>query len=82
MPFNTDDKGRTELFFYAAVGNLKAVEDVIFALAGTGMCPQRLSMIAHKDNDGKTAAVVAEENGHSDISKLLNSEQGRMEYFE
>jgi len=81
MSFKIDDMGRTELFFYAASGDLKAVENVIFSLAGTGMCPQRLSMIAHKDKNGKTAAEVADENGHLEISRLLNSEQGRMEYF-
>ena len=81
MPFKTDDLGRTELFFHAASGNLQAVEKVIFSLAGTGMCPQRLSMISHKDKNGHTAADIADENGHTEISKLLNSEQGRMEYF-
>ncbi len=81
MPFKTDDLGRTELFFHAASGNLQAVEKVIFSLAGTGMCPQRLSMISHKDKNGQTAADIADENGHTEISKLLNSEQGRMEYF-
>jgi len=81
MTFKTDDMGRTELFFYAGSGDLKAVESLIFSLAGTGMCPQRLSMIEHKDKNGKTAADVAEENGHTEISRLLNSEQGRMEYF-
>lgn len=82
MAFKTDDMGRTELFFHAASGNLKAVERIIFSLTGTGMCPQRLSMIEHKDNTGKKAADVAEENGHKEIAGLLRSEEGRMSFFE
>ena len=82
MLFKIDDMNRTELFFFAATGDIKSVERLIFSLAGTGMCPQRLSLIAHKDKNGQTAADVAEENGHEEISKLLNSEQGRMEFFE
>ena len=81
MTLKTDELGRTELFLHAASGDLKAVEEIIFSLAGTGMCPQRLSMIEHKDMNGQTAADIAEQNGHAEISKLLHSEQGRMEYF-
>lgn len=78
----SDDQGRTILFFHAATGNLSEVEKLIFALPGTGMCPQRLSLISHKDKDGLTAADVAEQNGHEEIATLLRSEQGRMEFFE
>lgn len=82
MPFKTDDLGRTELFFHAASGNIKEVERIIFSLVGTGMCPQRLSMIMHRDNEGKTAADLAEENGHTEIVNLLKSEECRMSFFE
>ena len=80
--FDVDDKGRTVLFHYAATGNRQAVEKLIFSLTGTGMAPQRLALIAHRDSEGQTAADIAEKAGYGDIANLLHGEQGRMEYFE
>jgi len=80
--FEVDDHGQTSLFHLAARGRLSEVEGMIFRLGGTGLCPERLTLIATKDDAGLTAADVAEQNGHADIARLLRSEQGRMEYFE
>jgi hypothetical protein len=80
--FDVDDRGRTILFHYAATGDIEEVKRIIFRQAGTGMSGQRLSLISHEDNEGSTAADVAMNAGHLEISSLLNSEQGRMEYFE
>ena len=55
---------------------------MIFSLAGTGVCCQRLSLIETKDSSGSTAADVAERNGHPEIASLLRGEQMRMEDFE
>lgn len=80
--FDVDDHGRTVLFHYAGTGNIEEVEKIVFRLPGTGMSPQRLALISHKDNDGLTAADIAEKSGHTKIANLLNKEQGRMEFFE
>lgn len=80
--FQTDDRGRTILFFHAAAGNLAEVEKILFQLAGTGMSPQRLALINHRDKEGLTAIDVAARNGNGEIEDLLRSEKGRMEYFE
>jgi 2'-5' RNA ligase len=74
--------GRTELFYAAERGDLEQVRRIIFSLTGTGMSPQRLSLISKKDASGLTAADVAEQAGHDEIASLLRSEQGRMEFFE
>ena len=55
---------------------------MIFSLAGTGVCCQRLRVIAEKDSYGLTASEVAEQNGHKEIADLLRGEQMRMEFFE
>jgi len=55
---------------------------MIFSLSGTGLSPQRLSLITIKDLNGLTAADVAEQAGHKEIASLLRGEQGRMEFFE
>jgi hypothetical protein len=80
--FSEDDKGRTILFHYAATGDIEQVKSIIFKCTGTGMSPQRLALISHKDHEGLTAADVARNAGHDEIANLLNDEQGRMEYFE
>ena len=41
-----------------------------------------IALIAIRDNDGLTAADVAERGGHRAIADLLRSEQARMELFE
>ena len=80
--FDEDDNGRTILFHYAAIGNFEEVENIVFKLSGTGLSPQRLSLIKHKDKDGLTASDVAENAGHQDIADFLNHEEVRMEYYE
>ena len=80
--FAQDKNGRTSLFHAAERGDMEAVRKLIFSLMGTGMSGQRLSLITIKDNRGLTAADVAEQAGHQEIADLLNSEQGRMEFFE
>jgi ankyrin repeat protein len=79
--FDKDNRGWTRLFYAAETGDLKAVEEMIFRLPGTGFYPQRLSFIEVKDNEGLTAADVAEKNGHEEIAQLLRSEAFRMEYY-
>ena len=81
-PFKRDSSGRTRLFYAAETGDLAEVQRLIFSLAGTGLSPQRLSLIALTDSSGLTAADVAAEAGHKDIAALLRKEQMRMEYFE
>ena len=81
-PFKRDSSGRTRLFYPAETGDLAEVHRLIFSLAGTGLSPQRLSLIAITDSAGLTAADAAEQAGHKDIAELLRSEQMRMEYFE
>ena len=80
--FVQDSIGRTALFYAAERGDLKEVRRIIFSLAGTGLCCQRLSLIEIKDSSGLTASDVAEQAGHKGIADLLRGEQGRMEFFE
>jgi hypothetical protein len=80
--FARDSAGRTILFSVAERGDLEEVRQIIFSLAGTGLWPQRLSLIEVKDSSGLTAADVAEQAGHQEVADLLRSEQMRMEFFE
>jgi ankyrin repeat protein len=80
--FVQDSDGRTALFYAAERGDLKEVRRMIFSLSGTGLCCQRLSLIAMIDSSGLTASDVAELAGHKEIADLLRGEQMRMEYFE
>ena len=81
-PFERDSDGRTTLFDAAERGDVERVRKIIFGLTGTGMCPQRLSLIQVRDATGLTAADVAEQNGHDEVAALLRSEEMRMEFFE
>jgi len=81
-PFKEDDIGRTALFYAVATNDMPEVESLIFRLSGTGLGCQRYALITHKDNSGITAVDLAEKLGHEEISKLLSSELGRMEFFE
>ncbi|HSV39934.1 MAG TPA: hypothetical protein VLI04_14345 [Nocardioidaceae bacterium] len=81
-PFARDERGRTPLFDAAEQGLEEAVTKMIFSLTGTGLFPQRLALLEIKDQDGLTAADVAERAGHSSIAELLRGEQQRMEFFE
>jgi ankyrin repeat protein len=80
--FAQDTLGRTALFYAAERGDLKKVRRIIFSLAGTGLWPQRLSLIEIRDSSGLTAIDVAEQAGHKEIADLLRGEQMRMEFFE
>jgi hypothetical protein len=80
--FVRDEHGRTMLFPAAEQGRHEEVSRIIFSLAGTGFAPPRLALIAIEDNDGLTAADVAEHGGHQAIADLLRGEQARMEFFE
>ena len=80
--FARDSVGRTSLFYAAKRGDLKEVRRIIFSLAGTGLSPQRLSLIGIRDSSGLTASDVAEQAGHKGIADLLRGEQMRMEFFE
>ena len=80
--FELDLMGRTALFYTAGGGDIDAVNQMIYSLSGTGMSPQRLSLISIKDKDGLTAADMAEQAGHKEIASLLRSEKGRMEFLE
>lgn len=80
--FARDSVGRTPLFYAAERGDLDEVRRMIFSLAGTGVCCQRLGLIEIKDSSGLTASDLAEQNGHKAIADLLRGEQMRMEYFE
>jgi len=77
-----DGLGRTPLFYAAEKGLEEEVREMIFSLRGTGLGPTRLKLITTKDHSGLTAADVAEQNGHTEIARLLRVEQGRMEYYE
>ena len=80
--FSKDLAGRTALFYAAEEGDIEEVRRLIFSLAGTGMCCQRLSLIGTKDSSGLTAIDVAEQAGHKETAALLRGEQMRMEFFE
>ena len=80
--FARDSIGRTRLFYAAEQGDLDEVQRIIYNLTGTGISPQRLSLITIRDSAGLTAAEVAEHAGNKDIADLLRSEQMRMEYYE
>ena len=80
--FVRDAFGRTALFAAAEHGREEEVARIIFSVAGTGFAPPRLALIAIEDNDGLTAADVAERGGHQEIADLLRGEQARMEFFE
>jgi hypothetical protein len=77
-----DGLGRTALFYAAEKGLEEEVKEIIFRFRGTGLAPPRLALITTKDHSGLTAADVAEQNGYTEIARLLRGEQGRMEYFE
>lgn len=79
--FNKDNEGRTSLFHAAKEGDIQAVKRIIYSLSGTGLWPERLSLITNKDNNGKTAIDAAQQAGNDDIAQLLAGEQGRMEHF-
>jgi hypothetical protein len=80
--FVRDEYGRTLLFTVAEQVRQEEVSRIIFSLAGTGVAPQRLALISIKDNDGLTAADLAERAGHGAIADLLRGEQARMEFAE
>ena len=80
--FERDHLGRTPLFYAAARGLADEVKEMIFSLRGTGLGPPRLALIAAADHLGYTAADAAERHGHTEVARLLRSEQGRMEFFE
>ena len=80
--FDQDSRGRTVLFSAAERGDIEEVRQIIFSLAGTGLCCQRLSLISVKDSSGLTAGDVAEQSGHKEIADLLRDEMMRMEFFE
>jgi hypothetical protein len=80
--FRRDAAGRTVLFDAAERGDLEEVRRIIYSLAGTGLSPQRLALIAIVDASGRTASDVAEQHGHHEIAALLRGEQARMEYYE
>jgi len=80
--FARDSSGRTRLFYAAERGDLEEVRRIIYNLAGTGLSPQRLSLITIRDSAGLTAAEIAERAGNQEIADLLRGEQMRMEYFE
>jgi ankyrin repeat protein len=80
--FEQDALGRTPLFYAAEKGLEEEVREMIFSLRGTGLSLPRLKLITITDHSGQTAADVAEENGHEAIARLLQGEQGRMEFFE
>ncbi len=79
--FNEDPDGRTSLFHAAENESIETVEKIIFSLSGTGMCPERLALISHKDKNGNTAIDVAQQAGREEIAQLLAGEKGRMEFF-
>lgn len=80
--FVGDALGRTRLFYLAAKGRRAEIKRVLFSLAGTGVWPQRLSLIEMEDHDGRTAADFADQYGHEAIAELLRREQERMRFFE
>jgi len=80
--FTRKPDGRTSLFSAAEQGDIEKVNRIIFSLAGTGICCQRLSLIGTKDASGLTASDVAEKAGHQEIADLLRGEQMRMEMYE
>ena len=80
--FKTDDRGRTILFHYAAVGDQDQVEKIIYRLPSTGLSGQRRALINHKDHDGLTAIDVAKKCGHEEIASLLEVELVRINFFE
>ncbi|MFN2233942.1 MAG: hypothetical protein ACK2U1_06900 [Anaerolineales bacterium] len=80
--FKTDDKGRTILFHYAAIGDQHQVEKIIYGLPSAGLTSQRLALINHRDHDGLSAADVAAKSGHNAIASLLQAEADRINFFE
>ena len=81
-PFAHDKQGRTPLFEAVETGDIERVRKIIFRLAGTGVCCQRLSLINTEDANGQTVIDAAKQAGFQDIADLLLSEKMRMEYFE
>ena len=79
--FDRDDRGRTPLFYAAEKGLRREVEAMIASLPSTGFYPQRLGFIQIEDNEGLTAADVAEQNGHKEIAELLRFKVWLMETF-
>jgi hypothetical protein len=81
-PFARDGRGRTPLFYAAERGDPAEIERILQSLTGTGLYPQRLALLEIEDDEGLTAADVAESAGHAEIAELLRHERGRMEMFE
>ncbi len=79
--FKTDKRVRTTLFYAAEIGDFETVKAIIYNLAGTGMSPQKLALINHKDKKGLTAIEITKKAGNSEIATLLQSEKGRTEFF-
>ena len=63
-----DAFGRTQLFYAAEKGLEEEVREMIFSLRGTGMFPERLTLISIQDHSSLTAADVAERNSHEEIA--------------
>ncbi len=77
-----DKNGKTILFYAVETGNLKIVKLLIFSLVGTGIKPQRLSLLQIKDNERNTAEDIANKRGFKKIRELLGTERYKMEIFE
>ncbi len=79
--FKEDDIGRTSLFYAVAQNDIKAVEEIIYSLTGTGLGGQRRAAILHKDHMDLNTIDLAKKLGHEEIEKLLSVELARMEFY-
>lgn len=80
--FDTDDAGRTALFYAAETGDEEIVWMVLRQLPGTGLFCARGQLLELTDNHGKLAEQWAAECGHAAIAELLAHERVRIDKFE
>jgi ankyrin repeat protein len=79
--YQRDDRGRTPLFHAAEQGRLDLIKAMLARLPGTGFYPQRLGYLEITDQDGLTAADVAEQSGQAEIAAFLRYEAWRIATF-
>ena len=81
-PFAVDELGRTPLHRACERGDREAAWAILRTFAGTGIFPQRQSVLEYRDASGRTAAEVAEHAGYSSLAEELRAEWMRMDMFE
>lgn len=81
-PFAIDELGRTALHRACEQGDRETAWDLLNQVAGTGVSPQRQSLLEMRDHSGRTAADAADAAGYVELAAELRGEWMRMDFFE